>query len=57
MKSQVDRKFDSRSQLLHSKFVTACLSDKKEKQAGIKVVLLPSIFIPLKATYFLIYGS
>ena len=32
MKSQVDRKFDSRSQLLHSTCATACLSDKKRSK-------------------------
>ena len=33
MKSQVDRKFDSRSQLLHTTYVTACFSaTKKSKQ-------------------------
>ena len=33
MKSQVDRKFDSRSQLLHITCVTACFSvEKRSKQ-------------------------
>ena len=32
MKSQVDRKFDSRSQLLHTMCVTACFSVKKSSK-------------------------
>lgn len=32
MKSQVDRKFDFRSQLLHTIFVTACFSVKKRSK-------------------------